>query len=161
MVAVLENDVNKKIVCLFLSVVLLLSMLVIPSYAVENSGELISVDLEWTNMSFLFNEGTWDESKHTYNGRGWSAEGNGGEITVSNSGSVAVNASFEYAAGQGFEDISVQFLKENKAISAQNIETNESVTVSVHPMGEPSGLLEATRMGTIVVTITKIGEVNQ
>ena len=150
-----------KIICLLLSIVLLLSMAIIPSYAEENDDELISVEISWTAMLFSFDNGSWNEATHTYDGRGWSASENGGEIRVNNNGNASVEASFEFASKQGFENISVLFLKEDQEISTQNIEINESVTVSVCPMGEPSTSFENASMGTIIITITKNGEVMQ
>ena len=152
---------KRKIICLFLSIVLLLSALIIPSYATDADDDLISVGLEWTEMSFSFNEGIWNDTTHAYEDRGWISAEDGGEITVNNNGSVAVRVSFDYVASQGFEDISVCFLAEEQAIFTQDIETNKSVTVSVSPTGEPSETFEDAQMGTVVITVTKIEEVTQ
>ena len=157
---------RQKIICLFLCIVLLLSITVIPSYAEgepleNNDGSLVSVRIEWTDMSFTFNGGSWNETTHTYDGRGWTTSESGGNLTLANNGGVAIKARFSYVASEGFEDIGVDFLKEEQAVLTQNIDIDESVSVSVCPTGEPSEPFECVCIGTITVTITSGGEVTQ
>ena len=120
---------------------------------------VISVDVEWTDMSFTYDEGDWNDATHTFDDRGWKTSENGGQLMVSNQSNVPVTANLSYQASEGFENIGVQFLNEEKIITAQNIEINETITVSVQPTGEPTEQFEKTEIGTITVTITKNGEV--
>ena len=120
---------------------------------------VISVDIEWTDMSFTFDEGDWNDATHVFDGRGWKTSQNGGKLTISNSSNVDVLASYSYTASEGFAGISVQFVNEEESITAQNIKINETKTVSVAPTGEPTEQFEKTEIGTIMVTITKNGEV--
>lgn len=157
---------RQKIICLFLCIVLLLSITVIPSFAEGvpiqyNDDSLVSFRIEWTDMSFTFNGGSWNESTHTYDGRGWTTSESGGNLTVANNGSVALKASFSYVASEGFEDIGVDFFKEEQAVLTQNIDIDESVSISVRPTGEPSEPFECVCIGTITVTITSSGEETQ
>jgi hypothetical protein len=120
---------------------------------------IISVDIEWTDMSFVFDEGDWNDATHTFDDRGWKTSENGGQLTVNNKSNVPVIAKYSYIASEGFEGIGIQFLNEEEIITAQNIEINEEITVSVQPKGEPTEQFEKIEIGTITVTITKNGEV--
>lgn len=120
---------------------------------------IISVDVEWTDMSFTFDEGDWNDSTHTYDDSGWKTSENGGKLTVKNNSNVDVVAKYAYVANEGFESISVQFFKEEQTITTQDIKINETITVSVQPTGEPTEQFEKTEIGTIMVQIAKIGEV--
>lgn len=120
---------------------------------------VISVDVEWTDMSFTFDEGDWNDATHTFDGRGWKTSQNDGLLTVRNQSNVDVMAHYSYLASEGYEGIGAQFLSEDTSITAQNIKINESKTVSVQPTGEPTEQFENTKMGIITVTITKNGEV--
>ena len=120
---------------------------------------VISVDIEWTDMSFAFDEGEWNDSTHVFDGRGWQSSPNGGQLTISNASNVDVLASYSYTANESFEGIGVQFMSGTESITAQNIKINETKTVSVAPTGEPTEQFETTEIGTITVTITKNGEV--
>lgn len=120
---------------------------------------VISVDVDWTDMSFTFDEGDWNDSTHSYDGRGWKASETGGRLMVSNSGNIAVSIGLSYTASPGFENISVQFVMEEQNITTHNLEIDESMTVLVQPIGEPTEQFETTEIGTIMVTVTKNGEV--
>lgn len=120
---------------------------------------IISVDIEWTDMSFVFDEGDWNDATHTFDDRGWETSENGGQLTVNNKSNVPVIAKYSYIANERFEGIGIQFLNEEEIITAQNIEINEEITVSVQPTGEPTEQFEETEIGTIIVTITKNEEV--
>lgn len=120
---------------------------------------VISVNMEWTDMSFTFDEGDWNDATHDFDNRGWFTSPNGGQLTIHNSSNVDVLASYSYTASEGFEGIGAQFLMEEESITAQNIKINESKTVLVALTGEPTEQFETTEIGTIMVTITKNGEV--
>jgi hypothetical protein len=120
---------------------------------------VISVDVEWTDMSFTYDEGDWNDATHNYDNRGWYTSENGGRLTVSNGSNVPVIAQLSYVASEGFEDITVQFTDGDKVTESCELEINESVSVSVTPSGTPKEHFENAEMGTIIITIIKNGEV--
>ena len=119
---------------------------------------VISVDIEWTDMSFTFDEGEWNDTTHSFDNRGWEASNNGGKLILSNNSNVDVKAHYSYTANDGFEGIDLQFTYEEESITTQNIKRDETVTISVRPAGEPTEHFGKTEIGTIVVTITKGAE---
>ena len=120
---------------------------------------VISVDVEWTDMSFTYDEGDWNDTTHNYDNRGWYTSENGGRLTVSNGSNVPVIAEFSYVESEGFEDITVQFMNGDVVAESCELEIDKSATVSVNPCGTPKEHFENAEMGTIIITIIKNGEV--
>lgn len=116
---------------------------------------IISVDIEWTDMSFTFDEGDWNDATHSFDNRGWKTSEKGGKLIFRNNSNVNVTAHYAYTAIEGFEGIDLQFLCEEETITTQSIKIDETITVSVRPTGEPAEHFEKTEIGTIVITITK------
>ena len=58
--------------------------------------QVTSVEITWGNLSYTYDEGTWNASTHTYEGGGWTAADNGNSVTVQNTGTLDVTASYTY-----------------------------------------------------------------
>lgn len=119
---------------------------------------VIFVGIEWTDMSFTFDEGDWNDTTHSFDNRGWETSNNGGKLILSNNSNVDVMAHYSYTASEGFEGIDLQFTYGEEKTTTQSIKRDETITISVHPIGEPTEQFEKTEIGTIVVTIKKDGE---
>lgn len=123
------------------------------AYEADSGGEtpVTSVDVSWGAMSFTYTDGTWNPESHQYEGGGWS-DGGTGYVTVKNTGTAAVTASFTYTTER--RDISGSFINDgNSAVSSIVLPTNATQTVHLVLDGTPTESLADTTIGTVTVTI--------
>lgn len=110
------------------------------------SSDVVSVDIVWGAMSFTYDDTVADGATEE---NGWSCADGANQVTVTNSGTVAVNALVVYTAAQGYTEISGQFDKDSAALAAQASETF-TLTLS----GKPDMALSGDKIGSVTVTIT-------
>jgi len=126
----------------------------------------ISVNVSWGAMEFTYHVGgtkTWNPETHQYDVDSkavWQAVGN--TVTVENHSDVAVDVKFEYAPEQAYSAIKCAFDVEEsnlaahpKAADPNSTAPAASVTaeLKVTEGTLDSGIISATKIGTITVTI--------
>lgn len=109
--------------------------------------DVVSVDVTWGAMEFVYTEGTWNTKTHSYEGDGWTDNGTG-YVTVSNSGSVDTTAGFKYTTER--TDISGSF----DVTGTAELKAGAKITAHLTLSGKPeSSLGEKAVIGTATVTI--------
>lgn len=109
--------------------------------------DVVSVDVTWGAMEFVYTEGTWNTKTHSYEGAGWTDNGTG-YVTVSNTGSLDTTAGFKYTTER--TDISGSFDVTDTAELKAGAEITANLTLSGKP---ESSLGEKAVIGTATVTI--------
>lgn len=126
---------------------------------------VISVDIEWANMSFTYkgaSEPVWDASEHQYTGEtteaGW--EESEATITITNHSNAILQAGITYEAETAYDDISMHFTDAAPYIGSADTSDTEAgtacaVTVLAVPDGGlPSDTAANTKIGTITVKVS-------
>lgn len=109
--------------------------------------DVVSVDVTWGAMEFVYTEGTWNAKTHSYEGAGWTDNGTG-YVTVSNTGSVDTTAGFKYTTER--TDISGSF----DVTGAAELKAGAEITAYLTLSGKPeSSLGEKAVIGTATVMI--------
>lgn len=133
------------------------------TYVASNNvgGTVFSVDVEWTNLQFTYNEGseaTWNATDHEYNddavAEGWveSAE----QITVTNHSNATVTATPSYLAETGYEAVTMKFSRAPIIASAALDNQAHTAYIAVVPDGKlPNTATTETKIGTITITISE------
>ncbi|MBR2987866.1 MAG: hypothetical protein IKC63_07580 [Clostridia bacterium] len=116
---------------------------------------VISVDVAFTDMSFTYHEGVWNDKTHQYENGSWQAPAGGGSLTVTNGSNVPITVHLDYRAKAGFEAIDMRFFKELTSVSEEELAIGEALTVRACPIGTPEGDFSESEMGSIVITIIK------
>lgn len=120
----------------------------------------VSVDVTWGSLSYTYNPGTWNPDTHQYDGRGWTADQEGGDqITLVNQGAadVAVTAGYtaeeNYTSGGTFQVDGVS-VNESQTLPAATDGTPSSLIFTFLPTGDPvAQQFEDRKIGTITMTI--------
>lgn len=124
------------------------------TYEADSGSEtpVTSVDVTWGAMSFTYTDGTWSPDTHRYEGGGWTDDGTG-YVTVKNTGTAEVTASFTYTTTR--KDITGSFVDSDSAPvnSPIALPANETKTVHLVLDGTPTESLADTTIGTVTVTI--------
>ena len=140
-------------------------------YVTRTQTDIYSVNVTWGAMEFDYYEGgqKWNTTTHKWEGdtedaAGWTVNNESNTITLANNSSVAVNASFAFAANTEYTDLTGAFTYDNAALtSALNLELPQEDTaaknyvVSFMPDGSiPNTHSTSTyaKMGTITVTLS-------
>ncbi len=149
----MKTTTSLKIVSLLL--VLLLCPTVFSSFAVNTGadGGEISVSITWTDMSFTYVDGAWDPVTHTYAAGTWQPTADGGKITVSNNGTMAMKFSFSYSANTSYSTIRGQFTHNGSTVTSVNVAANSSSVVNFTPTGKPTEAINNATLGTITVSV--------
>ena len=117
----------------------------------EPDPDVVSVDVTWGAMEFVYTEGVWNASTHSYDGTGWEDNGTG-YVTVSNTGLVDTAAVFIFEANR--EEISGSFTDGTNAITGTvNIAPGQSRIVYLLLSGKPGIELSNTKIGSVTVKI--------
>ncbi|MBQ7364396.1 MAG: hypothetical protein IJW46_02225 [Clostridia bacterium] len=116
---------------------------------------VISVDVSFEEMSFVYDQGVWNDETHQYENGSWQALNGGGNLTVTNGSNVPVAVVFAYEANEGFETIDVRFIKDQAAVNEEELAIGEVLTVAVQPIGVPETSFSQAALGNIVITIIK------
>lgn len=124
------------------------------TYEADSGSEtpVTSVDVTWGTMSFTYTDGTWSPDTHRYEGGGWTDDGTG-YVTVENTGTAEVTASFTYTTTR--KDITGSFVDSDSipVTSPIALPANETKTVHLVLDGTPTESLADTTIGTVTVTI--------
>ena len=131
------------------------------TYQAGGSDAVYSVDIAWTDMSFIYTgagEGTWDPETHQYSGSSegaWTASND--SITVTNHSNAAVKATASYQAETGYESTTMTFGENNGNTIATAVGTQvgeaPSATITVTPGGTLAESADGGKIGTITVSI--------
>ena len=114
---------------------------------IANPDPAIRVDITWTNMDFTYTDSDWNPATHSYDAGSWTTTG--GEITVTNTGAAAVNASFAFAPAGGVTGVTGTFTKDTLGLNV-----GESGSTQLSLSGRPNtALQENTPTGTVTVTV--------
>ncbi len=124
-----------------------------------------SVDIEWGSLEYTYtidSEGTWDPETHKFKdaSRGaWSCTDGANQVKVTNHSNAAVKASFEYAAEEGYNEISGTF-DENTAdlVTAEGTDVDAAPTKTVSLTLEGTldkNVTNSTKIGTATVTLNE------
>lgn len=63
----------------------------------RSNEDVISVEVSWGAMDFVYTDGAWNPDTHTYGEGGWTASEDGGDrIIVANKGETEVSVSYQY-----------------------------------------------------------------
>lgn len=107
---------------------------------------VVSVDITWGTMEFVYDPGTWNPQTHAYENAGWT-DNQTGYITVKNTGTEDTVASFSYETER--TDVAGSF-SENARI---DLATEQETTVYLVLSGKPSEELDKTVIGNVTVRI--------
>ena len=74
------------------------------------STELVSVNVSWGSMEFIYNDGEWDTETHKWINSGWEAStADSNMISVTNTGNTGVKIRFSFAANESENNLSGNF----------------------------------------------------
>lgn len=134
--------------------------IVTPAEAVSNasvetmsSAQIISVDITWGNMGFVYKKGLWNPKTHQYGTGSWNPDGNGSsQISISNNGTESVKAFLTYT--QADTSYSGSFQNGNgENISEITLSAGENTSAYLVLVGTPSEEFSNNVLGTVTVTI--------
>lgn len=115
--------------------------------------QVTSVEITWGNLSYTYDEGTWNASTHTYEGGGWTAADNGNSVTVQNTGTLDVTASYTY--NPVVTGITGSFTdgEGNPVTAPATLKPTDISAVILALTGEPKEDMQNATLGTVTVTI--------
>ena len=123
------------------------------SVETKSSAQIISVDITWGNMGFVYQKGLWNPETHQYGVGTWNPDGNGSsQISISNNGTESVKAFLTYT--QADTSYSGSFQNGNgENISEIALSAGENTSVYLVLAGTPSEKFSNSVLGTVTVTI--------
>ena len=123
------------------------------SVETKSSAQIISVDITWGNMGFVYQKGLWNPETHQYGGGTWNPDGDGSsQISISNNGTESVKAFLTYT--QVDTSYSGSFQNGNgENISAITLSAGENTSAYLVLAGTPSEEFSNNVLGTVTVTI--------
>ena len=130
------------------------------TYQAGSSGAVYSVDIAWTDMSFIYTgagEGTWDPETHQYSGSSegaWTASDD--SITVTNHSNAPVTATASYAADPDYGSTTMTFDNNGATVATAvgtEVASAPSATITVTPGGTLAQSANGGKIGTITVSI--------
>lgn len=109
--------------------------------------EVVSVDITWSSMAFVYHELEWDPDTHSYIPEGWSTEG--GVLTFENAGTTDVRITTEFTSKLSsvtgdFDDPIIM------------LSPSYSGTAALTLSGKPEYELSSVSIGTIMVNVARI-----
>ena len=118
-----------------------------------SSAQIISVDITWGNMGFVYKKGLWNPKTHQYGTGSWNPDGNGSsQISISNNGTESVKAFLTYT--QADTSYSGSFQNGNgENISEITLSAGENTSAYLVLAGTPSEEFSNNVLGTVTVTI--------
>ena len=118
-----------------------------------SSAQIISVDITWGNMGFVYKKGLWNPKTHQYGDGSWNPDGDGSsQISISNNGTESVKAFLTYT--QVDTSYSGSFQNGNgENISAITLSAGENTSAYLVLAGTPSEEFSNNVLGTVTVTI--------
>ena len=123
------------------------------SVETKSSAQIISVDITWGNMGFVYQKGLWNPETHQYGVGTWNPDGDGSsQISISNNGTESVKAFLTYT--QADTSYSGSFQNGNgENISEIALSAGENTSVYLVLAGTPSEEFSNSVLGTVTVTI--------
>lgn len=123
------------------------------SVETKSSAQIISVDITWGNMGFVYQKGLWNPETHQYGGGTWNPDRDGSsQISISNNGTESVKAFLTYT--QVDTSYSGSFQNGNgENISAITLSAGEKTSAYLVLAGTPSEEFSNNVLGTVTVTI--------
>ena len=118
-----------------------------------SSAQIISVDITWGNMGFVYKKGLWNPKTHQYGTGSWNPDGNGSsQISISNNGTESVKAFLAYT--QADTSYSGSFRNGNgENISEIALSAGDNTSAYLVLTGTPSEEFSNSVLGTVTVTI--------
>ena len=120
----------------------------------------VSVDVTWGSLSYTYNPGTWNPDTHQYDGRGWTADQEGGDqITLVNQGAADVTVTAGYTAEENYTSggtfqVDGVSVNGSQSLPAATDGTPSSLIFTFLPTGDPvAQQFEDQKIGTITITI--------
>ena len=87
----------------------------------NSSADIVSVDISWGSMEFVYNDGEWDTANHKWNNSGWEvSENDSNLISVTNTGTVDVKIELKFTANAEEHNLTGNFTN-----SSDNIITSK------------------------------------
>lgn len=118
--------------------------------------DVVSVEITWGDMEYTYHEGNWNKDTHRYDGQGWTVDTSDGDrICIKNTGKASIKAGFGYEAGEDFQSINGQFLKNKNSITADMIRPEEETKVQLLLKNKPDRHLKKEAVGTVTITINQ------
>ena len=123
------------------------------SVETKSSAQIISVDITWGNMGFVYQKGLWNPETHQYGVGTWNPDGDGSsQISISNNGTESVKAFLTYT--QADTSYSGSFQNGNgENISEITLSAGENTSAYLVLAGTPSEEFSNNVLGTVTVTI--------
>ena len=123
------------------------------SVETKSSAQIISVDITWGNMGFVYQKGLWNPETHQYGGGTWNPDGDGSsQISISNNGTESVKAFLAYT--QADTSYSGSFRNGNgENISEIALSAGDNTSAYLVLTGTPSEEFSNSVLGTVTVTI--------
>ena len=123
------------------------------SVETKSSAQIISVDITWGNMGFVYQKGLWNPETHQYGGGTWNPDGDGSsQISISNNGTESVKAFLAYT--QADTSYSESFRNGNgENISEIALSAGDNTSAYLVLTGTPSEEFSNSVLGTVTVTI--------
>lgn len=116
-----------------------------------SSAQIISVDITWGNMGFVYKKGLWNPKTHQYGAGSWNPDGDGSsQISISNNGTESVKAFLTYT--QVDTSYSGSFQNGNgENISAITLSAGENTSAYLVLAGTPSEEFSNNVLGTVTI----------
>ena len=123
------------------------------SVETKSSAQIISVDITWGNMGFVYQKGLWNPETHQYGVGTWNPDRDGSsQISISNNGTESVKAFLTYT--QVDTSYSGSFQNGNgENISAITLSAGDNTSAYLVLAGTPSEEFSNNVLGTVTVTI--------
>lgn len=123
------------------------------SVETKSSAQIISVDITWGNMGFVYQKGLWNPETHQYGVGTWNPDGDGSsQISISNKGTESVKAFLAYT--QADTSYSGSFRNGNgENISEIALSAGDNTSAYLVLTGTPSEEFSNSVLGTVTVTI--------
>lgn len=119
----------------------------------NGSAQIISVDITWGSMEFVYKNGPWNPETHQYGTGNWNPDGDGSnQISISNNGTESIKASLAYT--QADASYSGNFQNGNgKNISELTLSAGQNTSAYFALTGTPANSFSNKVLGTVTVTI--------
>ena len=123
------------------------------SVETKSSAQIISVDITWGNMGFVYQKGLWNPETHQYGVGTWNPDGDGSsQISISNNGTESVKAFLAYT--QADTSYFGSFRNGNgENISEIALSAGDNTSAYLVLTGTPSEEFSNSVLGTVTVTI--------
>lgn len=123
------------------------------SVETKSSAQIISVDITWGDMGFVYQKGLWNPETHQYGVGTWNPDREGSsQISISNNGTESVKAFLTYT--QVDTSYSGSFQNGNgENISEITLSAGENTSAYLVLAGTPSEEFSNNVLGTVTVTI--------